>query len=76
MDLRGDGDDDAEIVAGALDGPPELGARVQSHKRAVGKHDVHGLELVSNKAVAALKPAVATTQGGAEVADTFAGTSD
>jgi hypothetical protein len=26
--------------------------------------------------VAALKPAVATTQGGAQVADAFAGTSD
>ena len=75
-DLRGDGGDDAKVVAGTLDGPPELGAGVQSDKSAVGKHDVHRLELVSNKPVAALKPAVATTQAGAEVADAFAGTSD
>jgi hypothetical protein len=63
-------------MAGTLDSPPELRARVHGCKSAVSKNNVHRLELVSNKTVAALKPAVATTQGGAEVANTFASTSD
>lgn len=75
-DLGGDGGDDAKVVAGPLDGAPQLGAGVCGIKSTVGKYDVHRLELVSNKPVAALKPAVATTQAGAEVADTFARTSD
>ena len=76
VDLGGHRGDDAEVVARTLYGPPELGAGVQSDKRAVGKHNVHRLELVCNKPVAALQPAVATTQGGSEVADTFACTSN
>lgn len=74
--LRGDRGDDAEVVAGTLDGPPEVRAGIDSGKSAVGKHDVRRLKLVTNSTVAALKPAVAATQGRAHVADTFAGTSD
>lgn len=72
-DLGGDGGDDAVVMAGTLDGPPEVRAGVNAGQSAVGKDDVHRLKLVGNQTMVALKPTVATTESRAQVADTFTG---
>lgn len=75
VDLGGDGGDDAEVVAGTLDSPPEVGAGVDGLESSVGEDNVHGDELVGNETIVALQPAMATTKGGTQIADTLAGAS-
>ena len=72
VDLDRDRSDDAKVVAGTLDGPPEVRVGVDGLEGAIGQHDVHRDKLVGNEAVVSLKPAVATPESRAEVADAFA----
>jgi hypothetical protein len=76
ISLRGDGSDDAEVVASSLQSPPELGVGINCGKSSVGEHDVHRLKLVSNESVATLEPAMASTKGGSDIADTLTAASD
>ena len=64
LDLR----HDAEVVARAPERPEEVRVLVGigGHERAVGQDHARFLELVGGEAVAALQPAVASAQHGAE----------
>lgn len=76
VDLGRDRGDDAKVVAGALDGPPEIRVRVDSLEGAVGEDNVGGEELVRDETVTTLQPAVASPEGGTNIANALAGTRD
>jgi hypothetical protein len=61
VDLGCNRGDDAEIVTSSLNSPPKLRVGVNGSKSAICKNDVHRLELISNKAMTALKPPMTAT---------------
>lgn len=72
INLGNDRSNDAEVVAGALHGPEDIGVLVHCDQAAVGFDNPHRNELVCNESMMALKPPVTTSKGGAYVTDTFA----
>lgn len=76
INLRGDGGDDAEVLARTLHRPEEIGGLIDGLQRAVGKHNIHRNKLIRNEAMVTLEPAVSATQTRSKIADTFTGTSD
>ena len=76
ISLRSDGSDNAKVVASSLQSPPELGIGINCGESSVGEHNVHRLKLVSNESVATLEPAMASTEGGSDIADTLTAASD
>jgi hypothetical protein len=60
-------------VACALHTPPQVRFRVNRLQVAVREDDVHGNELIRDKAMMTLKPTVAASKTRSQEADTFTG---
>ena len=74
--LGRNGCDDTEVVACTLHSPPQVGTRVNCLQLATCKNDVHGGELIRDKAIVTLEPAVASSKSRAQEADTLTGPSN
>lgn len=76
VDLGRDRCDNAEIVARALESPPQIRVLADGLQGPVGENNVGGEKLVRHEPVVTLKPAMTASEGWSEVTDTFAGTRD